>query len=1055
MTHPSKYRPPEDIPPIDGLPVEGQRQLQTFLRRQFLRLAEDLATVTRNDAPTVVYTDTRLDVPAGAKRRVTPPVAGMTVVLEAPSQFNAGDEVVLFVEAPRGTLKVISAPGVDDGGKVFLPSVNGARQATYTAAGVISLRSNGSNAWSSPAEIPVESPASPQALIISSPGATGARGATGPTGLGTALFPLLFENDRSEEPVAFALPQQAREPQEFDITILTDTTWTNFDLAAAFPGIRPGDTIAIALAANLTIDSIIPPSGGFWCFAGINHESGDFALTITDGGDLGTTNQFRTPGQPFGAAPFPYVIRSKEDWMVWAHTPITQAWRVIAGTAAQRITGDVEVQPGLGGTRIATLTGAGASKAITFFPADAAEEPAPFVVVPRPSWADTLQVSAHSGAHDPLIDSGRFIGFGDAASAALLDGDIRAGVLATSGVFKIRSDDDLNVQADHVLTLQSSTSDVDINATVDVHMHGINGIHVDTAGVARLRIDNTGAWLLKTAIDPGVPGAVITSQGAGAPPVWASPAVPALLPALLQGDAAEEPGSFLSSITPGPTGPTGPTGPSGSGGSSTMLVFPGEPSADEGFPFIITQTGATGATGATGTQGPQGASAFPVFPPDLISEEPTQFELALARGAQLPVIQPGSFIGLQITAASAATAIEITGVNAGENIRFDTWVTDSASVGNQIDYSPAGSTAATTGVRLNMASLLNIQGMALAGGSGKMSWLAPSGATPLITLEHASASELTAARRFQNPGGLNLQLLANENALVMNDSAAGRVRIMALARARHAVQAAAGAISPAETLNFVNSTLSVSGGVASITDALLGTVNTGSFSAFSNLNLTSTDSSIVITGPPAAGTFAPNFITNRGGQNAMDLGTSTITTASPADRGFRPGLVSNSALVTVTNSTASNPSTTYTIPANTLVAGSTYLIVGFLNINRGATTTASVAALSAKFAGTTRSSLAGFSVNATATTGATGIVIGAFTCFTTGATGTGIMRLFALGQWLSASALVAAGDLTTGTPATFTVNTTVNNTVNLAVAFGTAVASLSSSWTNCWVGRVI
>lgn len=171
----AKYRPPIAIPAIEGLSQKAQAQLQDFLRAHLTQIAEDLSGITQDDVAGIVITDTRVEISAGAKRRISPPVAGTVAILEAPSQFNSGAEIVIFLENPRGILTITSSPGIDDGGKVFLPAINGARQATFTAAGVITLRSNGTNEWSTASSFSSES-------VAANPGAAGATGATGATG---------------------------------------------------------------------------------------------------------------------------------------------------------------------------------------------------------------------------------------------------------------------------------------------------------------------------------------------------------------------------------------------------------------------------------------------------------------------------------------------------------------------------------------------------------------------------------------------------------------------------------------------------------------------------------------------------------------------------------------------------------------------------------------------------------------------------------------------------------------------------------------------------------
>lgn len=520
-------------------------------------------------------------------------------------------------------------------------------------------------------------------------------------------------------------------------------------------------------------------------------------------------------------------------------------------------------------------------------------------------------------------------------------------------------------------------------------------------------------------------------------------------PLIFSEPAPEEPGTFLVG-QPGATGATGATGPSSSGSGSPYdpLIFAEQP-ADEGFPFIITQTGATGGTGpagsgspydplifaeplpeepgtflvgqpgangAAGAQGPAGPSAFPVFPPDLTSDEPIPFYIPGANLSVLPVIQPGSFIGLQITAAAAAAAIEITGAEAGQNIRFNTWATSTA-VGNQADFAVA---ASTTGVGLTPATLLNLQGLAMAAvpTQGELLILSPQNTSALVTLEHASASEATAARKFQNPGQLNLSLFQNENALIINDSNAGRMRVLAMGRARSAVQANSGTISPAETLNFIT---------------------------------TPTTGTVVPTLAVAAGVMGLSYELLSATQSQLDNATVTTNPCVPSLLGFRPGLTSLTAKATVSAGTGRNQVGNYTIPLGSPVAGSTYLIWGYMTYVRGATATAH---------GLIFEVLLNSSVVETLTTIPAAVGSGSYgglafcllTIYTTGATGTCSIQTTVLNQYRAGAAF---GFDTSFSTATVAINTTgVGNPFQLSVKMDAIVAATSTNWTNAGCMRI-
>lgn len=117
-------------------------------------------------------------------------------------------------------------------------------------------------------------------------------------------------------------------------------TWTDFNLAAACPGIKIGDKVALELTGNLTINSIIPPASDFWCHFGIyDIDGGSWRLTFKDenNGAAGSAgNKFRTPGAPLSSDIGPdFVMSSGEDWTSIGHTRadvglgFTGGWRIL------------------------------------------------------------------------------------------------------------------------------------------------------------------------------------------------------------------------------------------------------------------------------------------------------------------------------------------------------------------------------------------------------------------------------------------------------------------------------------------------------------------------------------------------------------------------------------------------------------------------------------------------------------------------------------------------------------------------------------------------------
>jgi hypothetical protein len=131
----------------------------------FGQVGEDLQQIIPSDAPTVISTE-RVDVPAGATRRVSPSLGGMVAVLAPPSPTNSGKTITLIIESPAGELKVVASPHVGADGKVTQTLINDATQATFTLAGVVTFTSNGVDSWKTPAEVPVETAVSPVGLAL-------------------------------------------------------------------------------------------------------------------------------------------------------------------------------------------------------------------------------------------------------------------------------------------------------------------------------------------------------------------------------------------------------------------------------------------------------------------------------------------------------------------------------------------------------------------------------------------------------------------------------------------------------------------------------------------------------------------------------------------------------------------------------------------------------------------------------------------------------------------------------------------------------------------------
>lgn len=153
-----RFRPPRDVPDL-GLTPGQQERFNAWLRAALTEIGEDLQALSSEDSPTRVEQET-IDVPEGALRRVTPPSSGMAARIPAPSPTNVGATIRFLIEAPVGALTIVCRPGKGDDGRTFAPTINGERTATFTAAGLVELTSNGANDWKTTSQFASEAAAS-------------------------------------------------------------------------------------------------------------------------------------------------------------------------------------------------------------------------------------------------------------------------------------------------------------------------------------------------------------------------------------------------------------------------------------------------------------------------------------------------------------------------------------------------------------------------------------------------------------------------------------------------------------------------------------------------------------------------------------------------------------------------------------------------------------------------------------------------------------------------------------------------------------------------------
>lgn len=328
--------------------------------------------------------------------RVSPQTAsGLTITLPSPAAENVGLWVAINIEDPHGPVTVEAPVGA---------LVNGGATSVFTSAGLMVFYSNGKDAWSSINQLSTTSPTATAEVLLGAASASFPSGRVATAspeitpGLGTPNIVTWALNTASVafsklanltglsvlgraatttgvmaaitgtaarqvlmvDPTATTLQFADYEYQTFGETVTG--TLTNRALPA---GMKAGDTLRWTITGNVTLNSFAVPYPGFWFNLVLGDSSGgDFTITIVDE-HAGSTadNRIRTPGttSPAGETEIPsnYLMSSEEEAVQLASggtTPNTR-WRIIAGTAAQSITGAVSVAGGNGGTRPSTFSG--------------------------------------------------------------------------------------------------------------------------------------------------------------------------------------------------------------------------------------------------------------------------------------------------------------------------------------------------------------------------------------------------------------------------------------------------------------------------------------------------------------------------------------------------------------------------------------------------------------------------------------------------------------------------------------------------------------------------
>ncbi len=196
--------------------------------------------------------------------------------------------------------------------------------------------------------------------------------------------------------------------------------------------------------------------------------------------------------------------------------------------------------------------------------------------------------------------------------------------------------------------------------------------------------------------------------------------------------------------------------------------------------------------------------------------------------------------------------------------------------------------------------------------------------------------------------------------------------------------------------------------------------------------------------------------TNIGGatlatQADVDLGTNASNSLTPNLNGVRAAVAFNTALVTVTNSAAVTTMVTYSIPANTLIAGSHYKLTSRGVYTRGATATAHnmlwdifVNSVNRCNVGNALPTVAGdYAWTAE----------GDFKCLTTGAAGTIICNMIASLQLAVGGAPLWLPSPQKAAHAT-TVNTTGAITLPFVMQMSAAVAATTLTCTHACIERI-
>lgn len=224
--------------------------------------------------------------------------------------------------------------------------------------------------------------------------------------------------------------------------------------------------------------------------------------------------------------------------------------------------------------------------------------------------------------------------------------------------------------------------------------------------------------------------------------------------------------------------------------------------------------------------------------------------------------------------------------------------------------------------------------------------------------------------------------------------------------------------------------------------------STGAITTAETFNF-SDSSSIAQSLSVTAGVATVQQDTVKATQLQLDVGTVIGPVLGATLLGFRPGLTTSSNTGAV-NSTAVQVGPQYTVPANTMVVGSCYLLIGYASFVRSVTVTPITLVTSLTVPAAVPVT-AGIVASVTASVNRGALVFAFVHCETSGAGGSARANLGVIGQWGAAGA--TALDFTANTIAV-SINTTIANALSLGVACSVAVPGAGIIWQNSAVLRI-